>query len=84
MLCTERERVLHILSNVRQWSVVVKCAYLRGGAVGPHAARVGAQVPVLQAFVVLGRGHGGHTAAITETQTLHREGETEKVVSKCQ
>lgn len=58
--------------------------YLRGGAVGPHAAGVGAQVSVLQPLVVLRRRHWRHRGAVAETQTLQDEGRVNLLASQTQ
>lgn len=58
--------------------------YLRGGAVSPHAAGVGAQVSVLQPLVVLRRRHWGHRGAVAETQTLQDEGRVNLSASQTQ
>ena len=49
--------------------------YLRGGAIGAHAAGVGPQVTVLQPLVILRRRHRRHRGAVAETQTLENKEE---------
>ena len=58
--------------------------YLRGGAVGPHAAGVGAEVSVLQPLVVLRRRHRRHWGAVAETQTLQDEGRVNLLATQTQ
>lgn len=50
-----------------------QCSYLRGWAVGPHAAGVWAQVTILKPFVILRWRHRRDCGTVTETQTLQEK-----------